>query len=468
MDRIYSLNNHNAELRYQPRLLIQGLVLYLAGLCGPWLLPTGRLHIYADLTSAMPKVQCAGLITAAIQLVLLNVMRMFPHYLGAFLMNESVHLKWKNKEAFWPNVCLTFGLILLMYRMIQMVHGVRYDFGFPALITVVAVLSLSYMNLFAVSILNKVILVFSLLASVQWLDVVPYLTQYGFGRGEVSMDIKTVAVYMQEEKLLTVFAVCMMAAFGFATLIQVELLYKEHKLKITNEQRLVAEQHLYETQIEALRLRNASEAQNLVHDLKSPLTTAQGLISLAEMMEENPLIREYFKKITMALENMSVMISEILYENTRAPLSTEDLMKTVLAQVSIRIPAKMIKYTNLCPKTEIYGNKIRLARAVINLVNNAFAEVDRESGKILLSVEQTDTKTVRILVRDNGRGIPEEMISHIFEIGYSGRQSTGLGLAFTKQVIEGHGGTISLKSREGEYTEVEILLPEMPDDPAQN
>ena len=48
---------------------------------------------------------------------------------------------------------------------------------------------------------------------------------------------------------------------------------------------------------------------------------------------------------------------------------------------------------------------------------------------------------------------------HIFDIGYSGKQSTGLGLAFTKQVVQNHGGTIRLDSREGEYTEAVILLP---------
>ena len=51
------------------------------------------------------------------------------------------------------------------------------------------------------------------------------------------------------------------------------------------------------------------------------------------------------------------------------------------------------------------------------------------------------------------------MIDKIFDIGYSGKQSTGLGLAFTKQVIENHQGTIRIDSKEGEYTEARISLP---------
>jgi signal transduction histidine kinase len=447
------------EIQYQRRLLVQGLILYLLGLLGPFFFPAGMFHIYQDLTAAMSKTHCSGLLTAALQLVFLNVVRMFPHYLGAFLMNESLHFHWKEKKIFLPNICLTFGLILLMYRMIDVVHKVHYDFGFPAFLTICCVLLLSYLNLFEVSMLNKIILVFSLLMAVQWLDVVPGLTEYGFGRGDVSTDIKTVAEYMQEEKLLTIFAVCMIAAFAFASAIQIELLLKEHTLKISNEQRRAAEQHLYETQIEALKMRNASEAQNLVHDLKSPLTTAQGLISLAAIMEENPLIQEYFNKITVALENMSVMISEILYENTRELISTEELLKTVLSQVSIRIPNSVIRYTNTCPDTVLNGNKIRLARAVVNLVNNAYAEISPETGVIDVRVENRGNGFLGITVRDNGKGISPEVMPHIFDIGYSGKQSTGLGLAFTKQVVQNHGGTIRLDSREGEYTEAVILLP---------
>ena len=417
------------EIRYNRILLIQGLVLYLIGLLGPRVLPAGSFHIYMDLTSAMPKEHCVGLLTAALKLVLMNVARMIPHYLGAFLMNESVHFFRGGKRTFVYNIILTFGLILLMYQMIYLLDRVRYDFGFPAFLTVCFVLLLSYMNLFEVNMWNKIVLVFSLLTAVQWMDVIPDLTKYGFGRGDVSTDIKTVAAYMQEEGMLTLFAVSMIIAFGFASGIQTALLYKEHKLKISNEQRRLTEQHLYQTQIEALKMRNASEAQNLVHDLKSPLTTAQGLISLAGMMEENPLIREYFGKITVSLESMSVMISEILYENTRAPITTEELMKTVLAQVSIRIPAKMIRYRNEVPEAVIRGNKIRLARAVTGGNGN------------------------------NGRGISPDVIDKIFDIGYSGKQSTGLGLAFTKQVIENHQGTIRIDSKEGEYTEARVSLP---------
>ena len=134
-------------------------------------------------------------------------------------------------------------------------------------------------------------------------------------------------------------------------------------------------------------------------------------------------------------------------------------MKTVLSQVSIRIPNSVIRYTNTCPDTVLNGNKIRLARAVVNLVNNAYAEISPETGVIDVRVENRGNGFLGITVRDNGKGISPEVMPHIFDIGYSGKQSTGLGLAFTKQVVQNHGGTIRLDSREGEYTEAVILLP---------
>ena len=107
--------------------------------------------------------------------------------------------------------------------------------------------------------------------SIQWLDVIPHLSDYGFGRCEISRDVKIAASIMEEKNLLTVFAMSMFLAFLYASLIQVQLLYKEHKLKISNEKTMQVEKELHQTQMEALKLRNSSEVQSLVHDLKSPL-----------------------------------------------------------------------------------------------------------------------------------------------------------------------------------------------------
>lgn len=444
-------------IEYNSKLFIQGCVLTLLGVAGPAIIMERRMGIYETLRAGMINDRASYLIIAALKLVMMNVIRAVPHYLGAFLINESVHVSLYGKKKFVFNIIFTLSLIVLIYDVIYQIYGIRYDLGIPAILLICFVLLLSYMNLFSVSMLNKLLLVASLLMSIQWLDVIPYLSDYGFGRGEISMDVKIASGIMEERNLLTVFAMCMFLAFLYASLIQVQLLYKEHKLKISNEKTMQVEKELHHTQIEALKLRNTSEVQSLVHDLKSPLTIAQGLVSLAEMMEKDELIQEYFRKISSSLISMNMMISEILYENRRSPMTVEELMKMVLAQVSILVPREMLEYSNTCPDTVIKGNKIRLSRAIINLITNAYNAVDKEKGEINVIVEEEDTH-VSITVRDNGSGIEPENMEHIWDLGYSEKQSTGLGLPFVRQVIENHKGKVNVESEKGRFTKVVVSL----------
>lgn len=134
-------------------------------------------------------------------------------------------------------------------------------------------------------------------------------------------------------------------------------------------------------------------------------------------------------------------------------------MKMVLAQVSILVPKDMLEYKNECEKKMLLGNKIRLSRAVINIITNAYNAVDKQYGKIKLHV-MNQQGNIYIVIRDNGSGISSENMEHIWELGYSDSHSTGLGLAFTRQVIENHKGIIKIESVKGLYTKVIICLRE--------
>lgn len=451
--------NKSMEIRCNRSLLLQGCVLTVFGILLPSVIMERRLGIYDTLYRGTMQDSASLVMIAAVKLVMMNVIRAIPHYLGAFLINESVQIYLYGRRKFTFNAVFTFTLILLVYDIINMFYGIRYDFGIPALMIVAFVLILSYMNLFSVSMINKALIVGTLLLSVQWLDIIPSLSEYGFGRGEISMDVKIAAQVAGEGHLLAMFALCMFFAFLYASLIQVQLLYKEHKLKISNEKTMKVEKELHNTQIEALKMRNHSEVQSLVHDLKSPLTTVQGLISLAEIMEKDELLQEYFRKISASLTSMSMMISEILYERSRSLLTTEELMKMVLAQVSILVPNEMLEYQNECSEAKIMGNRIRLSRAIINIITNAYHAVDKTEGKIRLHVFEKE-KAIYFIIQDNGTGIDQEQMEHIWELGYSGRHSTGLGLAFARQVVENHHGTIKIESEKGSYTRVIICLRE--------
>jgi signal transduction histidine kinase len=80
-------------------------------------------------------------------------------------------------------------------------------------------------------------------------------------------------------------------------------------------------------------------------------------------------------------------------------------------------------------------------------------------GTLSITVDQTD-ETLRIEIADTGSGISEEEAKKIFEPFYTTKeQGLGLGMPYSKKIIDQHGGTFSLDSRPGEGTTISIALP---------
>jgi signal transduction histidine kinase len=100
-------------------------------------------------------------------------------------------------------------------------------------------------------------------------------------------------------------------------------------------------------------------------------------------------------------------------------------------------------------------------RCLLNLLTNAIDALDEEGGEVKISTEKHGEGEVLITVEDNGSGIPEEICQRIFDVFFStkGSQGTGLGLAVTKKIIEEHGGSIEVQSKEDQGTKFFIKLP---------
>jgi signal transduction histidine kinase len=101
---------------------------------------------------------------------------------------------------------------------------------------------------------------------------------------------------------------------------------------------------------------------------------------------------------------------------------------------------------------------------VENIISNAL-KYTPEKGEIVISAVETDERMMLISVKDNGRGIDEDELSHIFERYRRGRnqsggiKGTGLGLAIAKKIVARHGGDIWVKSKTGEGSEFLFTLP---------
>lgn len=103
-------------------------------------------------------------------------------------------------------------------------------------------------------------------------------------------------------------------------------------------------------------------------------------------------------------------------------------------------------------------------RCILNLVSNAVSACHKKTDSwVLLKTELVDENVIQISVSDNGTGMSEETLDHIFEIFFTtkGSKGTGLGLPVTKKIVEEHKGTIEVESRTGEGSTFMIKLPKI-------
>jgi two-component system phosphate regulon sensor histidine kinase PhoR len=109
------------------------------------------------------------------------------------------------------------------------------------------------------------------------------------------------------------------------------------------------------------------------------------------------------------------------------------------------------------------ADRDKIKQVLLNLLSNAI-KYNRPNGSVTLRAEATDTE-IFISIQDTGMGIPEHALPHLFEKFYRVREhenkasGTGLGLSISKQIVQGHGGRIEVKSKLGIGTMFMIHLP---------
>ena len=111
----------------------------------------------------------------------------------------------------------------------------------------------------------------------------------------------------------------------------------------------------------------------------------------------------------------------------------------------------------------IESDRGQLQQIFLNLINNAIDAIGKD-GKVTIKTRGRDQSSIQISVVDNGKGIPQEIISHIFEPFFTTKESgekrgTGLGLFITYGIIKKLGGHISVQSTVGTGTTFTVILP---------
>lgn len=220
---------------------------------------------------------------------------------------------------------------------------------------------------------------------------------------------------------------------------------------------------------EKLRLEKSSAmaemAMTVAHEIKNPLNAIKASTSYLKANFHGEVLREFLSIIDRETERLNELITSFLSYARPVPLKYEkgninhalrDVIK--LVETEIKEEKKILKTEFDQSIPEFYFDNHQLKQAVLNLLVNA-TDATNEGDIITVKTEKIDGK-VRIIIKDTGTGIPEEIMDKIFEPFFTTKTTgSGLGLACVERIIKEHEGTIDIKSKIDEGTEFIIEIP---------
>ncbi len=230
---------------------------------------------------------------------------------------------------------------------------------------------------------------------------------------------------------------------------------------------------------DALAGRNyvADYVQTLTHELKSPLSAIRGA---AELLHE-PMPDTDRARFVVNIERETQRIQELVdrmmeltalesrrYLQHSAPVALRALLDELSASAQVSGAPRGVQ-TDVAPGDDaiVEGDAFLLRRALANLVDNAL-DFSAPGGRVTLSLTR-GRRTVQVSVRDHGPGIPEFAGEKVFEKFFSlarpdsRKKSTGLGLAFAKEIAELHDGRVTLANAPDGGALATLTLPLMED-----
>ena len=239
------------------------------------------------------------------------------------------------------------------------------------------------------------------------------------------------------------------------------------------------------TRIESLLAAQRRLIADISHELGSPLTRVNVALGLA-FRKADPGCRPELERIQLEAKRLNELIRQLLLlselENQppsepRESVDLPELIAEVAADAEFeagnrRCRVRVVNEIGRDGVTSVKGARYLLRSALENVVRNAVRYTAADSEVVIELISRMVGRAV-VRVRDQGPGVPEAALAHLFRPFYRvsearDRQSggTGLGLAITRQAVEAHGGTVNAVNQPGGGLLVEIELPR--DEPGAN
>lgn len=200
----------------------------------------------------------------------------------------------------------------------------------------------------------------------------------------------------------------------------------------------------------------------ITHEIKNPLAVCKGYLDMFDIKDPGKA-NKYIGIIDQEIDRTLVLlkdfsdVSKINIEKNEMDITM--LMEDVCDEAKIIFKNNMVFNCNIDNK-EVYinGDYNRLKQVLVNVIKNA-KEAIAESGEVLLEAKKIKNNYI-ITVKDNGVGMDKETIKKIGTPFYTTKKSgTGLGVCFSREIVERHNGVMSYFSKEEKGTTVKIILP---------
>lgn len=205
-------------------------------------------------------------------------------------------------------------------------------------------------------------------------------------------------------------------------------------------------------------------SSTIIHDLKSPLSAIKGYTSMLKDELENPTLKSYIKTMESSVNFIFDLIEDVLEFGRE--VSTMNIQKVKVSRFfkditelfKGSIDKKRIKLlVNAPPDLYVDLDPFKMKRVFLNLLKNS-GEAIKDEGEIELGAVEVEGG-IKFYVRDNGKGMPENVIGRIFDPFFTfGKSGSGLGMTVVKKVVEDHKGKIEVESKEGKGTTFSIFI----------
>ncbi len=221
---------------------------------------------------------------------------------------------------------------------------------------------------------------------------------------------------------------------------------------------------------------------NMSHDIRTPMNAIIGFATVAlRHLDNTEQVKDSLEKVLAAGNHLLRLINDILdmsrIESGRLQLHEQEcnlseLIHNLVDMNQAQIRAKQLDFyvdTYMVQDEDIYADPLKLNQILINLMSNAI-KYTPSTGKVSLRILQHPEETpgyatYEFVVKDNGLGMTEEFLKHIFEpfereasTTRTGIEGTGLGMAITKNIVDMMGGTITAESEKGKGSEFRVCL----------